>query len=200
MKSRNLVVFLCLSAALCSLSIKAENFYSKNSYRPLVADNRAHQVGDNLTVLIVESTQAGTRSGTSSTSGFDNGLSIDASAYDTIAQSNVGVGAGLGYDKASNDTGNTSREGHFTGQLAVRIVGIDEYGMMSVVGSQSLIVNGEQQLVRVSGLVRAMDVRADNTVLSTRMSDAKIEFSGEGVVSDGQEPNIFSKFFNIFGL
>jgi len=196
---KHLLILLVFGGLLPSL-VSAESFYNKNSYRSLVADNRAHQVGDNLTVLIVESTQAGTRAGTGSLSEFDSDFNISASAYDSVAQSKAGAKAGLGYGRDSKDSANTSREGHFSGQLAVRVVGIDEHGMMQVVGEQSLIVNGEQQLVRISGLVRVMDVRADNTVLSTRMSDAQIEFNGEGVVSDGQEPNIFSKFFNMFGL
>jgi len=197
---KNKILISLLIGGLLSPLLSAESFYDKSSFRPLVADNRAHQIGDNLTVLIVESTQAGTRAGTGSSSAFDSNFDISAGSYDSVEQSKVGAAAGLGYDRDSKDSANTSREGHFSGQLAVRVVDIDEHGMMSVVGMQSLTVNGERQLVRVSGLVRVMDVRADNTVLSTRMSDAQIEFNGKGAVSDGQEPNIFSKFFNIFGL
>ncbi|WP_460883123.1 flagellar basal body L-ring protein FlgH [Pseudaeromonas pectinilytica] len=183
-----------LLAMICCLSfpVHSESFFNNNQVPSLVADNRAHQIGDTVTVIIVESTQATSQAGTDSDSNFN----VNASSNDNVINNKVGVG----YRSGNDDKAATSREGHFKGQIAVHVVNIDPQGLLKVQGHQSLVVNGEEQEINVEGYIRSIDIKADNTILSSRISEAKIELNGKGVVSDGQQPNIFSRLLSLIGL
>jgi len=69
-----------------------------------------------------------------------------------------------------------------------------------VSGAQSLKINGEQQLITLSGVVRTRDIAADNTVLSSRIAEARIRFDGRGFVSDQSKPGWLARFFAFLGL
>ena len=53
-------------------------------------------------------------------------------------------------------------------------------------GQQGLVINGEEQSISVEGTLRTEDIDSDNTVLSNRLTNARIEFTGEGIVSDAR--------------
>jgi flagellar L-ring protein FlgH len=82
----------------------------------------------------------------------------------------------------------------------VRVIGINENGDLVVAGEQSLEINGEEQLITLSGIVRPRDVTGDNTVLSSRIADARIRFAGEGFVTDQSKPGLLARIFNFLGL
>jgi flagellar L-ring protein precursor FlgH len=69
-----------------------------------------------------------------------------------------------------------------------------------VSGHQSLKINGEEQRITLSGVVRPRDVADDNTVPSSRIADAKIRFDGAGFVSDQSKPGWLARFFSLLGL
>ena len=173
-------------------TVKAENFFNKNSYRSLVSDNRAIAIGDTVTVLIAERSRASSQAGTKSNTNFDS--SIDAS--DSYSPIDLGVE----YNRDSDDGARTSREGLFSGQISARVVSIDKEGLLFLEGKQELVINGEYQTISLSGFVRPIDIKSNNTVTSNRLSDAKIVLSGEGVVDKGQSPNLFTRVFSWLGF
>ena len=67
---------------------------------------------------------------------------------------------------------------------------------MLIEGRQKIVVNGEEQEIVLTGLVRGEDVAPDNTVLSTFVADAEISFVGTGVVGDKNKPGIITRLFN----
>ncbi|KUI97025.1 flagellar basal body L-ring protein FlgH [Vibrio sp. MEBiC08052] len=170
----------------------AEDFFQSGGFVSLVSDNRAHQIGDTLTVLIVENTKAASRAGT----GSDSKTDISANLLSPEDQKRFG----LGYNRGSQGDANTQREGRFKGQIAVKVIDIDPHGLLQVSGEQLLLINGEEQRIALTGLLRPIDVRDDNTVLSSRITDAHIEFDGAGDVNDGQSPGLITRIFNWLGL
>jgi len=66
-----------------------------------------------------------------------------------------------------------------------------------VAGQQSLKINGEEQRITLSGVVRRRDIGDDNTVLSSHIADARIRFDGAGFVNDQSKPSWFARFFNL---
>lgn len=160
----------------------AANRFDVDAYRPLTADRRALRVGETLTVIVLESTRASSRAATDSAS--DTQISIEA--HDR--RHPYSAGARMGGENSG--TGGTTRSGDVRAQLAVRVVESQPGGMLKVEGEQVLIVNGEAQTIRLSGVVRTDDIGPDNTVLSNRIGDARIEFSGRGVVSDAQRQTL----------
>ena len=98
--------------------------------------------------------------------------------------------AGIGLSGQDTGQGNTSRAGMLQAQLAVRVVAVDPNGMLQVRGEQNVVINGERQQFLLTGLVRPEDIAADNTITSTRISDATIEFTGQGDVSEAQRRSV----------
>lgn len=157
-----------------------------DDYRGLVADRRAHQVGDTLTVIVSETTSASA----SAKTGDSNGVQIGAQGQ--TPHRNYPYAVGL----SGNDQGQgaTSRSGALNALLTVRVVSVDQNGLLHVRGEQTMVVNGEKQYIALEGLVREQDILASNIIPSSRISDARVEFTGQGDVSEAQKRSIVYRF------
>jgi len=82
--------------------------------------------------------------------------------------------------------GDTARKGELKGAIAVRIAQAMPNGDLYVEGTKVVLINNEEYHLYVSGLVRRADIAPDNTVPSSRLADAQIEFTGRGDVNDTQ--------------
>ncbi len=164
----------------------ADSLIHPNSYRSLVADRRAHRVGDTLTVIVVETASA------SATANTGNANAVRVGAQGQTPHRNYPYSIGLtGSDQGQ---GETSRTGALNAQLTVRVVGIESDGLLRVRGEQTVVVNGEKQRIALEGLVREEDILASNVIPSNRISDARIEFTGHGDVSESQRQSIIYRF------
>ena len=191
MRTREFVVSAILLTLIPTATF-ADSLIDPDSYRGIAADRRAYRLGDTLTVVVLEAAQAESRAGT----GSDREFAIDADARDSVSQHD----AGLGMRSGSDDSGRTSRQGRLRAQLSVRVVGLHPNGLLEVTGEQSIIINGENQRIIISGLVRTDDIEADNSIPSSRLSQARIEFTGEGEVSDGKKAGVLKRLFSWLGF
>ena len=85
-------------------------------------------------------------------------------------------------------------------QLTVTVRDIAPNQDLLIAGEQLLEINGEKQAIRLEGRVRQRDITEQNTVLSTRVADAKIGFVGEGVLGDRQKPGWWQRVFTLVGF
>jgi flagellar L-ring protein FlgH len=145
-----------------------------------LSDRLPLRVGDLLTVVIDEQANASER------------VSNNASANRAL---NTGLGLNLdstirlGPSKAFSSTvGNSSTEGSTSGRtgaltavLAVRVTDIDANGVASIEGTKSVTVDGREQQVKLTGMVRAEDVASSNLVSSSRIANAQITYKGKTV-------------------
>ena len=179
-------------ALISGSSLQAENLYDEKSFQSLVADKKAFRVGDSLTVVVVEAAKAESRAGT----GSENATNISASTDDNLVNQSYGINLGA----ASGGDAVTSRHGFLSAQLAVSVIAVNDNGLLKVKGEQTIVINGEEQKIMISGAVRKEDIGKDNTVLSNRLTNAHIEFSGDGVVADAQDTSVIYKIFQWLGL
>ncbi len=161
----------------------------------LFADNRARWVGDTITILMQENTSASKRS-----SGAAN-RSGTTSAEIPIWSSNLPLG-GLGGTELEASTGisfsgngNAASNNAFTGQLAVTVIEVLENGNLLVSGEKQVTINQGTEFIRFSGVINPAYVRPDNSVLSTRVADARLEYRSTGYVSEAQTMGWLSRFF-----
>ncbi len=168
----------------------------ENGRAYLYEDMRAMRVGDILTVKIVEK-HKGSKSA-------DTAAQRESTLTNSLAGSGVGyfgvpgfrlsdeARRGLGVDASSNNKftgkGATSREGTLTGTISVIVMEVLPNGDLRVEGRREVTVNSEKQLMTIAGIVRRVDVDTKNTVLSSAIADAKIEYAGLGVLDDVQRP------------
>ena len=199
MRIASMVLSLLASAAAAQAQTQPtgpaaarESLYSEANFQALTADGRLHKVGDLVSVIIFENASA--------TSTADTGANRDTSVGLRVTNLVTTKGAGISANNDFAGGGRTQRAGKVLAQLTVTVRDLAPNGDLLVAGEQILEINGERQAIRLEGRVRTRDISELNTVLSTRVADAKISFVGDGVVGDRQHPGWWQKFLTLFGL
>ena len=148
-------------------------------------------MGDILTVLIVEYSKAVSAADSRSNKKSDHGYAITGGERTQAYMPMYGL---RGQGRSGFDNGaSTSRQGSLTGKITAVITQITPSGNLVISGERQVKVNGETERIVVSGTVRPEDVNADNTVYSFNIANAKIEYSGKGLVDKGQKPSLIQK-------
>lgn len=179
---------LLLVGTLLGSGAWADSLYDSSHFRPLVADRRAYQAGDKLTVLITEIASVSTSANTIT--------SKDGAIGGTLRTENRNVDASAGLTEDFAGGGKIERTGKLLAQLTVTVLDIDASGNLHVKGEQEIEVNDERQWIALEGMVRPEDVLADNTIPSTRVGDARIKYTGNGLLGEKQKPGILTRFLS----
>jgi flagellar L-ring protein precursor FlgH len=188
MNMRTAVALLILAAAPAS----GESLYKPESFQSLTADRRAHRVGDALTVLVFENSSASASADT--TTEKRGGLGIALSTHSTDKRANVD----LSEDFAGK--GRIQRSGRLLATLTVSVAALAPNGDLIVAGSQLIEVNEEKQHIQLEGRVRPSDVTEANTVVSSRIADARISYVGDGILGEKQRPGILTRLLSWLGI
>lgn len=158
--------------------------------RPL----RANRVGDILTVLVTESTTA---------SNSSNLETNKENTVDITSAKGTGVlkfipGLGLVSDAQSEFTGegSTARQQQIQARVSVTVVGIKHNGDLLVEGSRTIEVNGEREVIHLSGAVNPLIIPANNTIESFRIADLQVSYKGKGVITQSSRPGLFVRLLN----
>lgn len=93
----------------------------------------------------------------------------------------------------------TKQSNSMSGSITVYVTGITPAGNLLVTGEKWITMNRGKEYIRFSGEVRKKDVDESNTVLSSKVGNALIEYSGTGDLQDNQRPSVIGKLFSIFG-
>ncbi|MDD5308889.1 MAG: flagellar basal body L-ring protein FlgH [Deltaproteobacteria bacterium] len=160
----------------------------------LFEDLRAARVGDIVTVVIDENSKgegdAETKLGTeaSAKSGIANFLGLVAGIAKRYPDMDPTALIDLVSKSDFAGSGSTSRSGRLDGRIAVRVKRVLPNGDLYVEGSKVILLNEEELHFYVSGVIRPSDVNPDNSVRSSLIADAQVEFSGRGTITDQQSP------------
>jgi len=184
----------------------------------LFFDEKASRVGDLVTVVIIEKTQAqgDATTETEAERTMDVGLSSDVGFQKLITSPIKGLLRLMGFDSPgtsvdqgetvnfakgsmTNDftgAGTTSRSGTFTGVITCRVVGVLSNGILHIRGRRSVVVNHEAQYISLEGLVRREDLNIDNQVLSNSVGEMRLAYDGLGVLDDKQRPGWMARLID----
>ncbi len=156
----------------------------------LTGDMKPRQVGDIVTVIVMEDSRAGQTANT-------------ASARTSIVKGSVKAKLGatalpMEYDldergnTSSSGGGNTQRTAYFTAKVGATVKEVLPGGNMRISGVQLIKVNRDEQRIEVKGIVRPQDITQDNTVLSFYLAEADIKYTGKGVLARRQRRGLFN--------
>jgi len=95
-----------------------------------------------------------------------------------------------------NGTGETSRETKVVSTMTCTVVESYPNGNLLIRGKRMIKVNGEEQIITLSGIARPEDIDSTNSIKSTRIADTRITYYGKGVVSDKQKPGWMMRAFD----
>ncbi|AUW60149.1 flagellar biosynthesis protein FlgH [Sphingobium sp. SCG-1] len=167
-------------------------FQIASGYSPLTSGARAAMVGDIITIALVERTQA-TKSNSADTS-RDGSISLTPPAtgpLNLFKPTDIGSGG----NNAFKGSGTAAQSNALSGELTVTIAKVYPNGTLLVRGEKALTLNRGDEFMQISGLVRQADISSDNRVLSTRVADAKIIYTGKGEIARASGQGWLQRFF-----
>jgi flagellar L-ring protein precursor FlgH len=161
----------------------------------LFEDRRARFLGDTITIVIEEKTTASKKSSgnASRTSSIEAGLPTVAGIPGANLLRKIDVAAST--SNKFEGKGDAANNNLFNGNLAVTVIEVLENGNLLVSGEKQVTINRGTEFIRFSGVVNPLNITPTNTVSSTRVADARIEYSGTGYVSESQTMGWLSRFF-----
>lgn len=170
-------------------------FQASAGYSSLTNGARAAQVGDIITILLVERTQAS--KSTSANTDRSGSISLTPPSSGPFSKlfssSDIGSSGGQGF----KGKGDASQSNALSGEITVTISKVFANGTMFVRGQKALTLNRGDEYVQISGLVRQADVGPDNRILSTRVADARITYTGKGEIARASRQGWLQRFFSM---
>jgi flagellar L-ring protein precursor FlgH len=172
------------------------SLWSENvAFGDLFSDPKARRAGDVITIKIAESSSASNSADTSTDR--DSSLSAGISELFGMKASSLQDFSVSGNMKSGFEgTGSTSRSGSLDAFITARVVEVLPNRNLKIVGSREIMVNNEKQIMTIYGVVRPRDISEDNVVMSTFVADARIAYSGAGIVDDRQRPGWIANTLN----
>jgi len=168
--------------------------------RPLFEDKRARNAGDILTINIVEKASGNRKASTGSA--FANSANVNTPGLTVGAAAKVLLKAFSitgGSDNSSDTSGSGAASADMTGTITVTVIDVLANGNLLVSGEKQVALNHSDEFIRFSGVVNPATITGANTVQSTQVADAHIEYKSAGamseVIKDAQSLGILGRFF-----
>ena len=212
-----LMLFTLLGCAVEKIDVKTAGFedpaprppadYSNGSLwqstsAALTDDMKARRRGDIVTIVISETASASkeAKTGTSRDSSVSAGMpALLGLEKSDLMKKNFADLANLISASANSKfqgTGTTSRQENLKATITARVIDVQPNGNLMIEGRRNIKVNEEDQIIVMEGTVRSRDIAPDNTVNSIFVADARISYSGRGIISDQQSPGWLMNIFN----
>ena len=155
------------------------SLFKLNYINNIYSDSKAHRVGDIISVILSESTQSQKSAKTELTK--ENSASLQ-----------------FGYDQSSDFSGDAkANQGNsLSGNISVHVLRVLPNGNLMIRGEKWMSLNNGDEFIRLTGIVRSQDISSSNTVTSSKVANARIEYAGTGTFADVQEQGWLSKFFS----
>lgn len=170
--------------------------YQVSNNRFFFEDIRARRVGDVINVILDEQTNATKTASTNA----NRGTSIGIPSPTLFGGAITAKGRGLLANEISANTdfagtADSSQSNRLNGSVAVVVDKVLSNGNLWIRGQKHLTLNQGSEVVRVSGLIRAVDITPQNTIQSNQIADASITYGGTGLLADSNKAGWMTRFF-----
>jgi flagellar L-ring protein precursor FlgH len=192
-------LLLVLGCATSLPEARAADLAGSVGWSALASDRSAKSVGDALTVVIYEYSNA-TNSAENSVSKNSTFQGQISAGNPLIAGNGLNESGSLGLSHGADNQGSTARSGTMVAQISVTVDSVLPNGDLHVVGGQVLDINGERTNIHIAGRVRPADISPGNAILSSSLAEATIDYDGAGFVSDSARPGLVTRVLNWVGL
>lgn len=162
-------------------------------YAPLHYGTRARQVGDPVTVALVE--RITTSKSTSGKTGRDGSIGITPPSVGPFSF-NPGV-LNSGGTASFKGQGDAAQASSLFGEISVVIAEVRPNATALIRGEKLMTLSQGEEWVQFSGIVRLADISPDNRIVSSRVADARIAYAGKGAVHTASRPGWLNRFFNM---
>ena len=157
----------------------------------LFEDAKARNVGDLLTIQLVESTSA------------QKSATTDSSKADSATLGNIGIfgktihtNSSISGARTFKGAGDSAQSNSLTGSITVAVAQRLPNGNLLVRGEKQIQINQGYEYVKLEGVIRPADIATDNSVTSDRVANARISYTGKGQVADANTQGWLTRFFS----
>ena len=172
---------------------------SSFGYQPMFEDRRPRNIGDVLTIVLQENVSASKSS--SINAGRNGGVNLGVKTIPHFLDGLVGRGKVDTDISGSNDfkgSGGANAKNTFSGTITVTVQDVMINGNLKVIGEKQIAINQGTEFIRFSGVVNPRTISGSNTVISTQVADARIEYVGNGYIDEAQTMGWLQRlFFNL---
>ncbi|ALQ01346.1 MULTISPECIES: flagellar basal body L-ring protein FlgH [Pseudomonas] len=159
-------------------------YQSSRGSQPLFEDRRPRMVGDTLTIELEEQVSASKTSSSNANRAGSMGLSLATTSSRASQVGDFGLDASTTHDFSGG--GGSQANNSFTGTISVTVMQVMPNGNLRVRGDKQIAINQGTEFIRFSGLVNPRTITGENTVSSTQVSQARIEYVGDGYINEAQ--------------
>jgi len=193
-----IIVYVCMGMAAFAGFVSGQTGTEEPSpgrSSSLYSDFKAYKVGDVLSVIIAESNSASknTQTSTKKQNKTNTKGSATTGALDGLFP---GVGGSMDVANQFDGQGATVRNGKLDSRITVKVVDVLPDNNLIIEGTKTLELNEDIEVVTISGIVQPEYIRADNSIYSYQIANAKITYKGKGSVSQGHRPGILTRIIN----
>ncbi len=165
------------------------------NYQPLFEDRRARNVGDIITIVLNEKLQASKQSGSTVDKSGSTSLAVPTLAGKLPFKFLQGTSATASSANKFSGKGDSASSNDFTGTITVTVIEVLGNGNLLVSGEKQIGINQGSEFIRFSGVINPTTVLTNNTVSSTQVADARIEYRGTGYIDEAQTMGWLSRLF-----
>jgi len=221
MKKTQIIIYMLLAATVQSLSGCATTPQELMDFEPIVRpvapkpavynngslfqqrsislyeDPKPYRIGDVLTIILQESTSA-SKTAETSTKKEDSLVIASPTIFGATPtyKGNSMFEMNIVPEREFTGEADSTQSNSLTGEITVTVVDILPNDNLVVQGEKWFILNQGKEYIRIAGVIRPLDVKPDNTLLSSKLADAQIAYSGEGFLADANNQGWFGQFMN----
>jgi flagellar L-ring protein precursor FlgH len=183
----HILIGLCLTAlCICECIAATGSLYAKRRFRggSLISDHTAHSIGDIVTIIIEEESSASHDVSTTTSKETGTEALIETLFYpNTSFFKDDKENPAFKWDSTSDfkGKGTSDSKGTLEAKLTARVIDVSPNGNLLIEGSRTIQVDESKLKVILTGTIRPVDINADNSIKSTYIADAKIEYVQEGL-------------------
>lgn len=170
------------------------SIFQAGSSRTLFEDRRARYVGDTMTIAIAEANNASSKSNTKASRATSMSASVPTISG-LPGKSFQGLGLSATSANSLDGKGETAANNVFTGSITVTVIEVLANGNLLVSGEKQVAIGDNTEYIRVSGIVNPYYINSANTISSSQVADARIEYKERGVISEAQVMGWLARFF-----
>ncbi|MEQ4538694.1 MAG: flagellar basal body L-ring protein FlgH [Billgrantia sp.] len=170
-------------------------YQAQRGSQPLFEDRRPRMVGDILTIVLDEQVSASKNSRSNAERSASAGLSFDQQSDALNALANLGFDVSAAGNSGFSGGGGSQASNSMTGTITVSVLEVMHNGNLRVRGEKQIAINQGVEFIRFSGVVNPRTITGQNTVPSTSVADARIEYVGNGYISEAQHMGWLQRFF-----
>jgi flagellar L-ring protein precursor FlgH len=177
--------------------IPTGSLFKENYVNNIYSDSKAHRTGDIISVILSESTQANKNAKTELKKESNTVLDALTGLNGTPVTIN-GQSLQFGINQNSKFKGDSKADqgNSLSGDISVHVLKVLANGNLMIRGEKWITLNNGDEYIRLTGVIRPKDINSNNTIVSTKIANARIQYAGTGSFADANEQGWLTKFFN----